>query len=148
MAIWLKQAAAKAERQQQQQQVRSDVETVLAHIEARGDDAVRELSIKFDGFARDDFRLTPQEINACLQQLTKQEIRDIEFAQEQVHNFAQAQKNCLTDLAIETRPGVILGHRNIPISHVGCYVPGGNIRCWLRRICRSSPPKWQVAIAL
>jgi len=125
MAIWLKQAAAKAERQQQQQRVRSDVESVLAQIEARGDDAVRELSIKFDGFARDDFRLTPQEINACLQQLTKQDIRDIEFAQEQVHNFAQAQKNCLTDLAIETRPGVILGHRNIPISNVGCYVPGG-----------------------
>jgi sulfopropanediol 3-dehydrogenase len=101
------------------------VEALLADVEARGDTAVRELAIKFDGLDRKSYRLSKAEIQACLDRMTVRERDDMEFAQEQVRNFAIAQKNALTDIEVETLPGVILGHRNIPISNVGCYVPGG-----------------------
>lgn len=101
------------------------VEVLLADVETRGDAAVRELAIKFDGLDRKSYLLSKAEIQACLDRMTVRERDDMEFAQTQVRNFAIAQKNALTDIEVETLPGVILGHRNIPISNVGCYVPGG-----------------------
>jgi len=105
--------------------VRATVEGILADIAQRGDRAVRELSAKFDGWDRADYRLTDAEIRDCLGQLSTQDIDDIAFAQAQVRNFAEKQKACLLDLEVETLPGVILGHKNIPVNSVGCYVPGG-----------------------
>jgi sulfopropanediol 3-dehydrogenase len=125
MAIWLKRGKDVEERAKADRQVRDTVETILADIDQRGDAAVRELSIRFDRWDRSDFRLTQGEIDACLAELTEQDLRDIEFAQTQVRNFAQAQRATMTDLEIETLPGVTLGHKNVPISAVGCYVPGG-----------------------
>jgi len=105
--------------------VRATVEGILADIAQRGDIAVRELSAKFDGWDREDFRLSDQEIEDCLAQLSKQNLDDIRFAQEQVRNFAKAQRRALQDVEVETLPGVVLGHKNIPVQSVGCYVPGG-----------------------
>src|SRR5690242_1085717 len=105
--------------------VRTTVEGILADIAARGDTAVRELSVKFDRWDRTDYRLTDQEIRDCLSELSQQNIDDIKFAQEQVRNFAARQKETLRDLEVETLPGVVLGHKNIPVNSVGCYVPGG-----------------------
>lgn len=113
-------AAAEADRR-----VRETVETILADITARGDEAVRELSIRFDRWDRSDYRLSEAEIEACLGRLTRQDLADIRFAQAQVRNFAEKQRACLLDLEVETLPGVVLGHRNIPVNSVGCYVPGG-----------------------
>ena len=101
------------------------VQSILDDVEKRGDAAVRELSIKFDGLDRPSYRLSRSEIHGAVAGLTPQERKDIDFAQAQVSGFAKAQRACLTDLEIETLPGVILGHRNIPIQNVGCYVPGG-----------------------
>ncbi len=98
---------------------------LLAEVEQRGDAAVRELSIRFDGLDRESYRLTQSEIDACVDSLEEQQRADIDFAQAQVRGFAEAQKSCLQDLEVETLPGVVLGHRNIPISNIGCYVPGG-----------------------
>jgi sulfopropanediol 3-dehydrogenase len=114
-----------AQRQDGDRQVRETVEGILADIEHRGDEAVRELSGKFDGWDREDYRLTDQEIRDAMAELSARDLDDIRFAQEQVRNFAQAQRGCLLDLEVETLPGVILGHRNIPVASVGCYVPGG-----------------------
>ena len=125
MARWLKQSRTVEERAEANRQVRQTVETILADIEARGDEAVRELSRKFDGWERPDFRLSPAEIDACLAQLSDQDLSDIAFAQTQVRNFAQAQKDSMRELAVETLPGVTLGHKHVPIASVGCYVPGG-----------------------
>lgn len=125
MAYMLKTSKPVQERQDAQRQIRETVELILADIDKRGNKAIRELSIKFDRYDRHDYRLSDAEINACINKLSRQDIHDIEFAQEQVFNFARAQKECLRDLEIETRPGVILGHKNIPINAVGCYVPGG-----------------------
>ncbi|MCB1387886.1 MAG: histidinol dehydrogenase [Rhodobacteraceae bacterium] len=107
------------------EKVRATVEATLADIERRGDAAVRELSVKFDNWDREDYRLTSAEIDACLAQMTPQDIKDIEFAQAQVRNFAQIQRAALKDVEVETMPGVVLGHKNIPVQQVGCYVPGG-----------------------
>jgi len=101
------------------------VEQILRDVEKRGNAAVRELSVKFDGLDRPSYRLSQQEIDQAVDSLTGQERKDVDFAQAQVRRFAEAQRACLTDLEIETLPGVILGHRNIPIQNVGCYVPGG-----------------------
>jgi sulfopropanediol 3-dehydrogenase len=105
--------------------VRASVESILGDIAARGDAAVRELSVKFDKWDRDDYRLTDQEIQDCLSQLSQRDLDDIRFAQEQVRKFAEHQKAALKDLEVETLPGVVLGHKNIPVNSVGCYVPGG-----------------------
>lgn len=125
MAVWLKEGAAPEVVKNAQIQVRETVENILADIEARGDAAVRELSFKFDKLERDHFRLSEQEIEACLSQLTKRDLDDIRFAQTQVENFARHQRNSIQDIEVETLPGVILGHKNIPVSAAGCYVPGG-----------------------
>ena len=105
--------------------VRDVVEAALADIERRGDTAVREMSVRFDGWDRADYRLSEAEIGACVASLTAQERKDIEFAQAQVRNFAQIQRDSIRDVEVETLPGVILGHKNIPVNAAGCYVPGG-----------------------
>ena len=105
--------------------VRRTVEEVLADIEARGDAAVREYSERFDGWSPPDFRLSRAAIEACHERVSARERADIEFAQEQIRNFAEIQKSALRDVEHETMPGVILGHRNIPVNRVGSYVPGG-----------------------
>ena len=105
--------------------VRATVEGALADIQARGQDAVREMSVKFDGWDRTDYRLTDKEIRDCLGELSSRNIDDIKFAQAQVRNFAQHQREALRDIEVETLPGIVLGHRNIPVNSVGCYVPGG-----------------------
>ncbi|WP_420567980.1 histidinol dehydrogenase [Thalassovita sp.] len=125
MAKWLKEGAEPSAVAAINKSVRETVEATLADIETRGDAAIRELSVKFDGWDRDDYRLTQKEIDACIAQLSKQDIADIEFAQAQVRNFAEVQKAALQEVEVETMPGVILGHKNIPIQNAGCYVPGG-----------------------
>jgi len=101
------------------------VETILADIMKNGDKAIRELSEKFDNYSPENYRLSPQEIEKALSKVQKSDLDDIRFAQTQVRNFAQKQLACLSDLEIETMPGVVLGHKNIPVNSVGCYVPGG-----------------------
>lgn len=110
---------------EQQMQVRKTVEGILADIGARGEAAVREYSEKFDKWAPPAFRLTAQEIEACVAALPAQTIEDIRFAQAQIRNFALAQRAALKDVEVQTLPGVVLGHKNIPVNSVGCYVPGG-----------------------
>lgn len=107
------------------QAVTDTVQKLIAEIETGGDEAVRQLSIRFDGLDRNDYRLSKAEIEACVNGITRQEHEDIEFAQEQVRNFATAQLNTMAELEIETLPGVILGHKHVPVDSVGCYVPGG-----------------------
>src|SRR2546428_2511860 len=105
--------------------VRETVENILAEVEARRDAAVRELSQKFDNWSPPSFKLTAPEIERAISQLRKRDLDDIKFAQAQVRNFAQRQKETLRDLEVETLPGVVLGHRHIPVNSIGCYVPGG-----------------------
>jgi len=105
--------------------VRATVEALLADIAKRGDAAVRAYSQKFDNWAPEKFRLSQADIDACLGELTAQDLKDIAFAQAQVRNFAQKQKDALRDIEVETIPGVVLGHKNIPVNAVGSYVPGG-----------------------
>ncbi|HWA11470.1 MAG TPA: histidinol dehydrogenase, partial [Burkholderiales bacterium] len=125
MAIFLKKGISAEQDAADIAKVRSTVEGILADIEARGDAAVREMSKKFDNWSPDDFRMTKGEIEDCVRQLPAQVVEDIKFAQEQIRNFAQIQRDALRDVEVETLPGVILGHRNIPVNSVGCYVPGG-----------------------
>ncbi|AMO24111.1 histidinol dehydrogenase [Ramlibacter solisilvae] len=108
-----------------QAQVRATVEGILADIEARGDTAVREYSEKFDKWAPATFRLTPAQIDQCIASLPQRTIADIKFAQAQIRRFAEIQKASMHDVEVETLPGVVLGHRNIPVNSVGCYIPGG-----------------------
>jgi sulfopropanediol 3-dehydrogenase len=105
--------------------VRATVEQILADIEKRGDAAVRELAEKFDGHSPKNMRLSEDEIQAAIAKVSEDDLDDIRFAQAQVRNFAEKQKECLQDLEVETLPGVILGHKNVPVNSVGCYVPGG-----------------------
>ncbi|MEJ8570427.1 histidinol dehydrogenase [Microbaculum marinum] len=125
MIRYLKEGRDPGEIASDQAKVRAIVEDILADIAARGDEAVRELSIKFDKWDRTDFRLTDEEIRGCLSELSEQNLRDIKFAQEQVRNFAEKQREALQDIEVETLPGIVLGHKNIPVQSVGCYVPGG-----------------------
>ena len=125
MAIYLKRGATAEAKAETNRQVRDSVEAILADIEARGDAAVRDLSIRFDGWDRDSYRLSADEIQACIDQLSPQDLTDIAFAQTQVRNFAQIQRDSMTDVEVETLPGVVLGHRNLPLNAAGCYVPGG-----------------------
>ncbi|WP_153769095.1 histidinol dehydrogenase [Labrenzia sp. CE80] len=122
---YLKSGKPEAERSVDDAKVRKIVETALADIGARGDAAVRELAEKFDGYAPASFRLSQQEIDELIAQVSPRDLEDIRFAQAQVRRFAEAQRASMTDIEIETEPGVILGHKNIPVQSVGCYVPGG-----------------------
>ena len=125
MARYLKRGRDAVLRAEDAAKVRATVETILADIEARGDVAVRELSAKFDQWDRADYRLTDAEIRACMSELSARNLDDIRYAQEQVRGFAQHQRNSMLDIEVETQPGIVLGHKNIPVNSVGCYVPGG-----------------------
>ncbi|WP_170462117.1 histidinol dehydrogenase [Ruegeria arenilitoris] len=126
MAIeYLKRGKSDADRAEDDAKTRAVVEATLKDIETRGDAAVRELSEKFDNYSPASFRLSQDEIDGLIAQLSDRELADIKFAQEQVMNFARAQRASMTDIEVETLPGVILGHKNIPVQSVGCYVPGG-----------------------
>lgn len=125
MVKFLKRGMGQTEVDEADAKVRMIVEGILEDIRNRGDAAVRDLSQKFDNWAPDNFRLSDAEIEAAMSKVKKQDLDDIKFAQKQVRNFATKQKACLQDLEVETLPGVILGHKNIPVNSVGCYVPGG-----------------------
>jgi sulfopropanediol 3-dehydrogenase len=121
----LKHGATEAEKTEADRKTRQTVEAILEDVIARGDAAVRELSAKFDRWEPASFRLSPAEIQALIDTLPTQVIEDIKFAQTQIRRFAEAQRAALRDIEIETLPGIRLGHRNIPVASVGCYVPGG-----------------------
>ncbi len=125
MARVLKEAKSAEDRRAEDGAVRRTVEDILADIEARGDAAVRALSEKFDSWSPDSFRLTAEQIDALIAAVPDAAIADIEFAQTQIRNFAQIQRDSMADVEVETIPGVVLGHRNLPVGSVGCYVPGG-----------------------
>ncbi len=122
---YLKEGKPQTERAEDDAKVRSIVETTLADIEARGDAAIRELSEKFDDYAPASFRLTEDEIQALIAEVSPRDMEDIKFAHDQVRKFAEAQRASMTDIEVEPMPGVILGHKNIPVQSVGCYVPAG-----------------------
>jgi sulfopropanediol 3-dehydrogenase len=105
--------------------VRETVEGILAQVDERKDAAIRELSEKFDKWSPTDFKLSPAEIERAISQVRKRDLEDVKFAQAQVRNFAQKQRDSMHDLEVETLPGVVLGHRHIPVNSIGCYVPGG-----------------------
>lgn len=121
----LKSGKPEAERSVEDSKVRGTVEDILKDIESRGDAAVRELSEKFDKYSPPSFKLSPGEIEALMNKVAPRDMEDIKFAQAQVRNFAQAQRDSMRDIEVETLPGVILGHKNLPVQSVGCYIPGG-----------------------
>ncbi|WP_295850650.1 histidinol dehydrogenase [Tardiphaga sp.] len=125
MAQYLKRGRDATLRAEDDQSVRVAVEAMLADIEKRGDAAIRDLSVKFDHWDRTDYRLTDAEIKGCLAQLSQRNLDDIKFAQTQVRNFAEHQRHSMKDVEVETLPGIVLGHKHIPVNSVGCYVPGG-----------------------
>ncbi len=125
MIRFLKRGISAEQDAAEQSRVRQTVESILADIETRGDAAVREYSQKFDGWNPAEFRLKPGEIETLMRQLPGSALDDIRFAQSQIRKFAQIQRDALHDVEVETLPGVVLGHRNIPLNRVGCYVPGG-----------------------
>ena len=122
---FLKRSKPDSEKAEDDAKVKAVVETTLADIAARGDTAVRDLSQKFDNYQPERFRLTNSEIEAAMNKVSTRDMDDIKFAQTQIRRFAEAQRVSMTDIEVETLPGVILGHRNIPVQSVGCYVPGG-----------------------
>jgi sulfopropanediol 3-dehydrogenase len=121
----LKAGKPQSERAEDDAKVRHTVETTLADIETRGDAAIRDLSEKFDNYSPTSFRLSQSEIDAAMSQVSTRDMEDIKFAQTQIRTFAEAQRASMLDIEVETMPGVILGHKNIPVQSVGCYVPGG-----------------------
>ena len=125
MAKWFKNGKSEKEIVEADAEVRKTVEKILRDVVNRGDEAVRELSIKFDNYSPDNFILSQEEIDIAISKVPERDIDDIKFAQSQVRNFAKKQLECIKDLEVETLPGVILGHKNIPMNAVGCYVPGG-----------------------
>lgn len=126
MAItYLKHGKPEAERQDDDAKVRAIVEDTLKDIEARGDTAVRELSEKFDNYSPPSYKLSQEEIDALMAKVAPRDMDDLKFAQAQVRAFAEAQRASMTDIEVEPMPGVILGHKNIPVQSVGCYVPAG-----------------------
>jgi sulfopropanediol 3-dehydrogenase len=122
---YLKRGITEEVRAQEDSKVRNMVETTLADIGTQGDAAVRALSEKFDNYSPPSFRLSQSEIDAAMSKVSAQDMQDIKFAQVQIRKFAEAQRSSMTDIEVETMPGVFLGHKNIPVQSVGCYVPGG-----------------------
>src|SRR5918998_6963662 len=125
MAEYLKRGLSRDESHAADAKVRETVAGILEDIDARGDAAVRELSERFDDWSPESFRLSEGEIQDLIDALPRQTIDDIEFAQAQIRNFAERQREAIRDIEVETLPGVTLGHKNIPVNSVGCYVPGG-----------------------
>jgi sulfopropanediol 3-dehydrogenase len=125
MAQVLKRGRDAEQKAEDDAKTRAIVEGILKDIGERGDAAVREMSKKFDNWDREDYRLTDAEIRDCMSQLSARDIEDIKFAQAQVKNFAEHQRASMKDIEVETLPGIVLGHKNLPVNSVGCYVPGG-----------------------
>ncbi len=125
MARYLKTGRAAEDVADDDAKVRQAVEEILATVAAEGDAAVRELSQRFDNWSPERFRLSEQEIEAAMGKVAKRDLEDIRFAQAQVRNFAQHQRDSMQDVEVETLPGVVLGHKHVPVNSVGCYVPGG-----------------------
>ena len=126
MAIeYIKKSTNEKQRSDDNEKVKEIVENTLKEIELRGDDYIRELSEKFDNYSPSHFQLSEEQINELVNEVSNDDIEDIQFAQEQVRSFALAQLKTLNEIEIETQPGVILGHKNIPVQAVGCYVPAG-----------------------
>jgi len=125
MATYLKRRIAQTVTDAIDAKVRRTVESILDDVRQRGDAAVRELSVKFDNWSPESFRLSQADIDAIMAKVPPGTVADIRFAQEQIRNFAQHQRDSIRDVEVETLPGVRLGHRNIPVDNVGCYVPGG-----------------------
>jgi sulfopropanediol 3-dehydrogenase len=125
MARYLKTAISVEERAAEDARVRQVVEAALEDIARRGDAAVRAMSIRFDNWDREDFRLSETEIRDCVDEVSDRDLEDIRFAQAQIRNFAQMQRAALQDVEVETLPGVVLGHKHIPVASIGSYVPGG-----------------------
>jgi len=125
MAKYLKRKVNTAEIREVDAQIQKTVETILADIENHGDTAVQELSVRFDNWSPNSFLLSKKEIDELIAMVSDQTIEDIQFAQTQIRNFAEVQRSALRDVEVETIPGVTLGHKNIPVESVGCYVPGG-----------------------
>ena len=121
----LKKGKAALERIEDDVKVRATVESILKDVQSRGDEAVRDYSRKFDGWDPASFTLSQADIETAIKKLSAREIEDIKFAQKQIRNFAQIQRDSMRDVEVETMPGVILGHKNIPVNAAGCYVPGG-----------------------
>ena len=121
----IKNSKSEGEKLEEDFNVRTVVEKTLKEVEVKGDEAVRELSKKFDNFDRPNFLLTESEIDAAMQKVSTRDMEDIKFAQNQIRRFAKEQMNSMSDVEVETLPGVVLGHKNIPVQSVGCYVPGG-----------------------
>ena len=125
MARWLKRGMDASAIKAADAKVRETVESILAHVDEKKDAAIRELSEKFDKWSPKDFKLSAPEVERAIAQVAKRDLEDIKFAQAQVRNFAQKQRDTMKDLEVETLPGVVLGHRHIPVNSIGCYVPGG-----------------------
>jgi len=125
MAKWLKTGKSSAEMAEADGKIQAAVQNIIEEVRQRGDAAVREWSAKLDQWAPESFKLRQEQIAEIIQSLPEQTIRDLQFAQSNIRRFAVAQKSALLDLEIETLPGVVLGHKNIPVNSVGCYVPGG-----------------------
>jgi sulfopropanediol 3-dehydrogenase len=125
MARWLKHGASDADVQAADASTRQTVASIIAEVRQNGDAAVRRYSEQFDRWSPASFRLSSDEIQACIAALPQQTVDDIKFAQAQVRRFAEAQRSAIQDIEVETLPGVVLGHKNLPVNSVGCYVPGG-----------------------
>ena len=122
---YLKTGMSESLRSKEDKKVRSTVEEILASIDKDGDLAIRKLSKKFDNYSPIKFRLSEQEIDDAISKVSKDDLDDINYAQKQIRRFAEAQRGSMLDIEIETEPGIVLGHKNIPVQSVGCYVPGG-----------------------
>ncbi|MCP4048773.1 MAG: histidinol dehydrogenase, partial [Gammaproteobacteria bacterium] len=125
MIRYLKEGKTQEELTLSNQQIKKIVEDILADIESRGDEAIREYSEKFDKWTPKSFKLSKSDIQACYDQVDEQAQDDIRWAQTQIRNFAQIQRDSMLDIEVETLPGVTLGHKHIPVNSVGCYIPGG-----------------------
>ncbi len=125
MAKYLKRSLDQSTKDEADRAVRQTVEGILEDVAARGETAVRELSEKFDGWSPESFRLDREQIDRLIHEISSETVADITFAQAQIRRFAEAQRAALQDVEVETLPGVVLGHKNIPVNAVGCYVPGG-----------------------
>src|SRR5204862_1092701 len=121
----IKTAALAGQQEEADAKTRSAVEAIITDVKARGDAAVRDLSERFDKWSPPSFRLSDDEIRALVARVSPQTIDDIKFAQQQIRNFAEIQRASMKDVEVETLPGIVLGHRHIPVGRVGCYVPGG-----------------------
>ncbi|MGN6212272.1 histidinol dehydrogenase [Parafilimonas sp.] len=125
MIKYIKQGKSETDIKTENSAIKRKVETIIKEIETKGDDAVMEYSRVFDNWSPDSFRLTGEQVKEVMDRMPKQVIRDIKFAQKQIRFFAEQQRNSLNDIEVETLPGVFLGHKNIPVNSVGCYIPGG-----------------------